>query len=89
MAGGWRHVTDEQARYRGSGTLEAGGDVEEFARDMFGMVWWLAAQLAALEVSQAADDEVLREHALPWVRVAGEYTPEGFALGGRAGDAGH
>lgn len=87
MAGGWGSITDEDGRYHGAGTLDSGGDVEEFARSMFGMVWWLAAQLAALEVSQAAEDEVLREHALPWVRVAGEYTPEGFGLGGLAGGA--
>jgi hypothetical protein len=82
MSGGWGHITDEQGRYRGAGTMDTGGDVEEFAREMFGMVWWLGAQLAAQEVSAAAAPAVVREAALPWVRVAAENTPEGFELGG-------
>jgi hypothetical protein len=89
VAGGWGNITDEDGRYYGAGTMDTGGDVEEFARDMFGMVWWLAAQLAALEVSAVAAPAIIREAALPWVRVAAENTPEGFGLGGLAGGAEH
>jgi hypothetical protein len=87
MAGGWGSVTDEQDRYRDADLMDTGGDVEEFARQVFGMVWWLAAQLAALEVSPAATPALTRAAALPWVRVAAENAPEGFELGGLAGDA--
>lgn len=85
MAGGWGRIATADARYRGAGTLDTGNDTEEFARSMFGMVWWLGAQLAALEVSAAAPLAVIREAALPWVRVAAENAPEGFELGGLAG----
>jgi len=85
MAGGWAHITDADARYTGADLMDTAGDVEDFARAMFGMVWWLAAQLAALEVSAAATPPLLRVAALPWVRVAAENASGGFALGGQAG----
>jgi len=46
VAGSWGSVTDEQGRYYGAGTME-GGDVEEFAEQAYGMVTWLAYQLAS------------------------------------------
>jgi hypothetical protein len=72
VAGGWGHVTDEETgQYKGSGTLENGGDVEEFARQAFGMVNWLAAQLALLSRT--------REQ---WISQAQARWREGYHIGG-------
>lgn len=47
MAGGWVSITtEEDGRYCGAGTLENGGDVEEFAQQAYGMIVFLAEQLA-------------------------------------------
>lgn len=83
MAGGWPSITDEAGRYYGAGTMDTGGDVEEFSRDVFGMMWWLAAQLAGQEIRDE-DSPEFRATALRWIVVAGEprHTREGAALGG-------
>jgi hypothetical protein len=55
VAGGWFHLTDQPDEsadtydrpYRGAVLLENGGDVEEACEQLYGMVQWLAAQLAA------------------------------------------
>ena len=51
MAGGWGHITnDDGTPYNGEygmgGLLENGGDVTEFVTEVYGMVWYLAYQLA-------------------------------------------
>ena len=86
MAGGWMSIASSDGGYRGAGTMDTGGDVEEFAQDVFGVVWWLAAQLAKLEVHDETDPR-FRAAALGWIEVANEqqHTQAGFALGGRAG----
>lgn len=45
MAGGWGHIVDDEGHYEGSSLLENGGDVEEFAQEVYGMVWYLAKSL--------------------------------------------
>ena len=46
MAGGWGHVVNEAGVYEDARMLENGGDVEEFAQHVYGMVWYLASMLA-------------------------------------------
>ncbi len=87
MAGGWMSITDRQGRFTGARTIETGGDAEEMARDVFGMMWWLAAQLA---VQETIESPVMRAVALRWISVATEHVTEGAMLGGLAeGDAEH
>jgi hypothetical protein len=83
MAGGWPSITDEDGRYYGAGSMDTGGDVEEFSHDVFGMMWWLAAQLAGQEIRDE-DSPEFRAAALRWITVACEprHTREGAALGG-------
>lgn len=45
MAGGWHHITNDDGSYYGANLLENGGDVEEFAEHVYGMVWYLAKML--------------------------------------------
>ena len=87
MAGSWASITDDDGRYYGAGSIEHGGDAEELAQDVFGMMWWLAAQLAAQEVRDEASPE-FRAAALRWIEVAGEprHTREGTELGGTSPD---
>lgn len=87
MAGGWASITDDEGRYYGASSMDTGGDVEEFAEDVFGMVWWLAAQLAGQEIRDEASPE-FRAAALRWISVAGElrHTREGAELGGNSPD---
>lgn len=81
MAGGWSSITTEKTgRYYGAGILE-GGDVEEFAEHVFGMVWYLAGRLGTQE---AVEGPELREVALRWIGTAEENWREGLALGGRS-----
>ena len=85
MAGGWGSITDEDGRYSGAGGIETGGDAEELAEDVFGMMWWLAAQLATQEVQPGPG---FRAVALRWLRAAAELsaTREGSRLGGTSPD---
>jgi hypothetical protein len=50
MAGSWRHMTTKKGKLRDSISmsqmLENGGDVYEALEECYGMVWWLASQLA-------------------------------------------
>lgn len=53
MAGSWHHAIDEQGRllnsFELSDMLENGGDVHEFAEEVYGMVYYLAGRLIAHE----------------------------------------
>lgn len=46
MAGGWNHIVDEEGRFRGVKLLENDGDVKEALEEVYGMIWFLADQLA-------------------------------------------
>ena len=77
MAGGWGSVTDEQGRYCGAGTMDTGGDVEEFAEQVFGMVTWLAHKLAGATGSTVE----------ACISDAGDHWREGLRMGGRSDGA--
>lgn len=51
MAGSWRHSVAEDGQLLKDVDLaimlETGGDVAEYAEEAFGMVWFLASELAA------------------------------------------
>ena len=74
MAGGWASIADEQGRYTGAGSIEHGGDAEELAQDVFGMVTWLAAQL----------EDVTGVVRAEWITRAKRGSEEGLRIGGRA-----
>lgn len=53
MAGSYNHVVTEHGNLaspeRVNGMLENGGDVFEAVEEMYGMIWWLAHALAAID----------------------------------------
>jgi hypothetical protein len=71
MAGSYAGITDEHGHYDGAGGID-GGDAEELARDCYGMIQWLADQLAT-----AAGG-----HKDEWIERAAAHSPEGLRLGG-------
>lgn len=54
MAGSWGHITDDQGRFRGLGTVENLGDAYEALEECYGMVWLLASQLEQVTSVPAA-----------------------------------
>lgn len=52
MAGSWNHMVTPKGRLlnneRFCGMIENGGDAYEAAEECFGMVWWLARDLARM-----------------------------------------
>lgn len=83
MAGGWGHVTNDdgtpyEGRYGMGDLLENGGDVNEFAEEAYGMVWWLAAHRARLRY---ATTEPTREQILDVIESARENYRDGVRLG--------
>lgn len=47
MAGSYKHCVDEQGRFTGVNLLDDLGDAYEALEEMYGMIWWLAYELAA------------------------------------------
>jgi len=82
MACGWSHITNTRGQFTGAGLIGTGGDAEEMALAVFGMMWWLAAQLASQEVAEGPG---MRPVALRWITTAAEHITEGAMLGGQAG----
>lgn len=83
MAGSWEHMVTREGRLLNNenfcGMIENLGDAYEAAEECFGMVWWLAGQLADIEdpVGQPARGQVLAI-----VRQAQESYRDGLRLGG-------
>lgn len=79
MAGSWGHMTTDDGRLCNPFTfhdmLENGGDVYEAAEECFGMVHWLAEQLAQANPGNLTRYEVIED--------AVEHSREGVTLGGR------
>lgn len=46
MAGSWGHMVNDDGTFRGDDLLENGGDVKECLEEVYGMVWYLAVQMA-------------------------------------------
>lgn len=74
MAGSFASITDEKGRFAGAGNIENGGDAEELARHLYGMVQWLASSLAIYAGNH-------KDH---WIEQAGEHYMEGLHIGGTA-----
>jgi len=78
MAGSWRHMTTTSGRFRNNesfcGMIENLGDAYEAAEECFGMVQWLAAQLARVSPDQATRQE--------WVQRAELHYRNGLRIGG-------
>jgi hypothetical protein len=61
MAGSWHHITNDdgtpyEGEYGMADLLENGGDVNEFAEEAYGMVWFLADWVSTLiEHTETAD----------------------------------
>jgi len=63
MAGSWNHAVDKETgkllvNKDLNGMLENGGDVYEFAEEVYGMVYWLAEELSK-EVGQHSTGELV------------------------------
>lgn len=65
MAGSWNHFVDDAGRFDGSGFLENDGDVVEALREAYGMVWWLANQMA---LARQNTDPEMRLMIVEWAR---------------------
>lgn len=74
MAGGWKHITDEQGRYCGPALIKNAADAEALAEEVFGMITWLAAQL----------EDVTGVDRAEWITRAGRGSEEGMKIGGRS-----
>lgn len=74
MAGSYSSITDDRGRFAGAGNIENGGDAEELARNLFGMVQWLASSLA----------EAAGNHKDHWIEQASAHAQEGVVIGGTA-----
>jgi len=59
MAGSYGHVVNKHggliSNEKMNGMLENGGDVYEAVEEMYGMIWWLATQIANEQFGAAAD----------------------------------
>lgn len=78
MAGSWNHMTTKSGKLRNNETfsnmIENGGDAYEAAEECFGMVQWLAAELA-IQNGSAYNREW-------WIERAQERYKDGLRLGG-------
>lgn len=76
MAGSWQHMTTRQGKLlnneRFCGMIENLGDAYEAAEECFGMIWWLASELA--ELTGASRRDIIAE-------AEGHYR-DGLRLGG-------
>jgi hypothetical protein len=85
MAGSWQHITTRTGRFAGTdyygGQVENLGDAQEAFEECFGMVWWLAQQLAIARDGPAP----ARKEILAVIREAEDNYPAGVALGGVRG----
>jgi len=59
MAGSWKHAVNDDGTLRGpedlNQMLENGGDVYEFAEEVYGMIWWLAETLSFEEATMTPE----------------------------------
>ena len=84
MAGSYKHVVDSEGKFRGVDHLDNLGDAYEAIEEMYGMIWYLAHDLAgyagdAYRAAETADlvEEARRAYRLgiarsPGVNVRGE-----------------
>ena len=79
MAGSWQHMTTKSGKLRNNETfcdqIENGGDFYEALEECYGMVQWLAAQLA-----DACPDTA--HSRADWVDIAQANYQDGLRLGG-------
>lgn len=76
MAGSWNHTVDRETGKLLSnvdlvGMLENGGDVYEYAEEVYGMVWWLADRLSL---------QLPGKTAAGWIEEARQNYRQGLAL---------
>jgi hypothetical protein len=74
MAGSWNHMVTKTGKFRGTRLLENLGDCYEALEQCYGMVQWLAEQIATEVV---ADRQAVIEDAR-------QHSQNGIELGGRA-----
>jgi hypothetical protein len=86
MAGSWDHITTGDGKFRSESftdLIENLDDAHEAAEECFGMVWWLAWQLA--EIGDRAG-EPSREDTLGVIAEAVQFCKDGLAAGGTEED---
>lgn len=81
MAGSWNHMVTGSGKLRNNetftGMIENGGDAYEAAEQCYGMIWWLAEALAAVQ-----DGTRGRARILDVIGQAREHYKDGLRLGG-------
>ena len=82
MAGSYSHITDDAGRFAGAGLIDNGGDAYEALEECYGMIWWLADQVAAMRWH---DEQVepTREQTIDIIRQAVANYRDGLEIGGR------
>lgn len=63
MAGSWGHIVDDDGTFIGGALLENGGDVQEALLECYGMVWWLATEMATVSGMEPYTPETIIETA--------------------------
>ena len=61
MAGGYWHITDQQGRFCGLGTVENMGDAYEALEECYGMIQWLAGVAAGLDPAGPPRQRLIEE----------------------------
>ena len=83
MAGSWQHMTTKSGKLLNNenfcGMIENLGDAYEAAEECYGMIWYLASQLAAYKDENSGE---AREAMLTWVGAAEEHYKDGLRIGG-------
>jgi hypothetical protein len=81
MAGSWQHMTTRAGRLRDNESfcrmIENLGDAYEAAEECYGMIWWLATQLA----EDRAPGLATREQAQAVITEAEQHYKDGLRLG--------
>lgn len=82
MAGSWDHITTDDGKFRNvtfAQLIENLGDAHEAAEECYGMVWWLADQLAAVLRTLPGNVPIPVPEL---IRTAQDHYRDGLRLGG-------
>lgn len=86
MAGGWSSITTDDGKFRSEtfwNMIDNLGDAWESAEQCYGMVWYLAHQLAEIGDSTG---EPSREVVLEIIAEAVQFHKDGRVIGGTEGE---
>jgi len=85
MAGSWNHIVTKTGKFGGTRLIENLGDAYEALEECYGMIQWLAEQLAAARVT--SPDSPSGGKIAPrawWIGMAERHCKDGLVIGGQA-----